>query len=77
MVYPIPIKGHPFGGSHSCVNVDGKIKLGPAMIPCLNNEEYETPVSLKEIEEKYGILLKANPEFYKALIDIEIPLLEI
>jgi L-2-hydroxyglutarate oxidase LhgO len=43
MVYSVPIKGHPFGGSHSCVTIDGKIKLGPAMIPCLNYEEYEKP----------------------------------
>jgi len=68
MVYPIPIKGHPFGGSHSCVTVDGKIKLGPAMIPCLNYEEYETPVIMKEIETKYGFFFKANTELYKALI---------
>jgi hypothetical protein len=50
------------------VTVDGKIKLGPAMIPCLNYEEYETPVIMKEIVKKYGFLFKANPEFYKALI---------
>jgi L-2-hydroxyglutarate oxidase LhgO len=68
MVYPIPIKGHPFGGSHSCVTVDGKIKLGPAMIPCLNYEEYETPVIMKEIETKYVFFFKANTELYKALI---------
>ncbi len=50
------------------MTVDGKIKLGPAMIPCLNYEEYETPVIMKEIVKKYGFLFKANPEFYKALI---------
>jgi L-2-hydroxyglutarate oxidase LhgO len=77
MVYPIPIKGHPFGGSHSCVTVNGKIKLGPAMIPCLKYENYETPVNVEEIEKKYSEIFKANPEFHKALIEIEIPLLEV
>ena len=76
-MYPIPIKGHPFGGSHSCVTIDGKIKLGPAMIPSLSYEEYDKTISLEEIEQKYGLILKANPDFYKALIDIEMPLLEV
>jgi L-2-hydroxyglutarate oxidase LhgO len=67
MVYPIPIKGHPFGGSHSCVTVDGKIKLGPSMIPCLNYEEYETSISMIEIKKKHEQIFKGNPNFCKAL----------
>ena len=47
------------------------------MIPSLSYEEYDKPITLEEIEQKYGYILKANPDFYKALIDIEMPLLEV
>jgi hypothetical protein len=55
--YPLPIKGHPFGGSHSCVTLEGKIKLGPAMLPSLNYEDYDSSCSIFDIEKKYGELL--------------------
>ena len=76
-MYPIPIKGHPFGGSHSCATIDGKVKLGPAMIPSLNYEDYESSVDKAQLDEKYGFIFKANPNFYQALVDLEIPLLDL
>lgn len=67
MVYPVPIKGHPFGGSHSSVSIDGRIKLGPVMIPTINYEDYEGPTDIFDIMNKYGLIFEANPDFFKAL----------
>ncbi len=58
IVYPVPLIGTALGGSHSSVTLDGRIKLGPAMIPCHAFEDYdgqfvedEKSLSFREILE--------------------------
>ncbi len=47
------------------------------MIPTINYEDYEGPSYISDIMKKYRFIFEANPDYFKALQDIEIPLLDV
>lgn len=40
LLYPVPLQGANFLGSHWCLDINGNLKLGPNFTPVLWREQY-------------------------------------